>query len=63
MKFFLHINYKMQNILKKGLALFGSAFFASYIALSKPVYAEEQNLMQEKQNIPEKVQNNNFKNI
>ena len=52
-----------KNILKKGLKLLGSAFFASYIALSKPVYAEEQNLMQEKQNISEKIQNDKPKNI
>jgi len=30
-----------KNILKKGLKLLGSAFFASYIALSNPVYAKE----------------------
>ena len=35
-----------KSILKKSLALLGSAFFASYMTLSKPVYAKEPNLSQ-----------------
>jgi len=39
-----------KNILKKGLKLLGSAFFAGYmaLALSRPVYAEEHNLNKNK---------------